>query len=269
METTDKYNCFKFFHQKSRKIFLLIFFMLLTILLILTVVLPAIKAELLFPAGEQTQLFNTSHSDDHMDHRMHGLASENAWLRTRLTLAGSDSLVLLVNLPDSIVSLQMNGVIVFETAITGYKISRIFNKYSPLYLTEWCKHPFTVKASVSSIPKMPVIYKKAPKDTIEAAKQQNLTEVPTGQEDTWFSLYTDRNLKLAIKQNETPSTLISEKRKRYFRKTRKLERRELVKSMANFEIPVHFAYITIYVSRSDARVIYRALPEHALVVLRL
>jgi len=233
------------------------------------VIMPVLRADLKFPEDKNTPAPAFYAPDDSLNNYLQHLTSLNSFLKARLSTAKNDSAILMINLPDSTIALQLEGVIIFKTKITEYKLSRIFNKYSPAFLSQWVEYPFDVKNSASSIPKMPVIYKKAPKDTIEAAKQQKQLVIPDEPEDACFSLYTTRNLKIAVNQVERPARLISENRHRYFRKARKLERRELVKSLAKLEIPVHYAYIKIYISRSDARVIYRAIPEHALVVLRL
>ena len=116
---------------------------------------------------------------------------------------------------------------------------------------------------------IPLIFKKAIKHTAEAAEQQKNQLLSPLKEDTWFRLYTDRNLNITINQVETVNISGAVSRQRFFRKTRKLERRELVNSMANLKIPEYYSFIKIYLSRSDARILYRALPEHAIMVLRL
>ena len=88
-------------------------------------------------------------------------------------------------------------------------------------------------------------------------------------EDTWFRLYTDRNLNITINQVESVNLSGAVSRQRFFCKTRKLERRELVNSVSNLKIPEYYSFIKIYLSRSDARTLYRSLPEHVIMVLRL
>ena len=160
MEKSNQTNSFTCFIRKAWKIFLPVLFLLFTFFLILAVILPAKNAELTLPADAKIQMVNTSLLNDSLYRDIQDIESENAWLRARLNAANSDSLSLLINLPDSTLSLQMDGVIVFETQITKYKKSRLFNKYSRQFLAEWSEDPLTVTNTVSSIPKMPVVYKK-------------------------------------------------------------------------------------------------------------
>ena len=234
----------------------------IVIFLVLGVVLPAARAELIFHSESvDNPVFSAENSNDSVNMIISALELKKAYLRSCLLASKSDSVALIINLPDSTVTLQLYGVPLFTAKLSAYRKSAIFNKYSPAELSHWSEYPLTVVHSLSSIPKEP---------TIEALEQAKNHVIPDGKEDTWFRLYTDRNAKIVFNQTDKPSVGSDPgSRRRYFRKARKLERRELVHSLSNLEIPDFYPNITLYLSGSDARVIYRAIPEHALVVLRL
>lgn len=197
------------------------------------------------------------------------LESRNSFLKARNITSRSDSIVLVINLPDSIVSLHLQGVTLFEAKLQDYTKSKLFRKYSSSQIALWTGHPFQTTSCLSSIPKLPIIYRKAPKDTAEAAEQQKSHVIPDGKEDTWFRLYTNRNLMILIEQSENPAGRGKISQRKYLSKARKMERIELFNTLANFHVPEYQSRIKIVIPRSDARVLYRALPEHALVVIRL
>lgn len=256
---------YKFIHIQA-----IILIGIFVLFFLLVVVIPVSRAELEFNNKDNGEsAYPVEALNDSLRIMIENTEAQHAFLKARLLASKSDSFVLVVNIPDSLVSLHIQGVPVFEAKLSGYKKSRIFEKYSRSVLARWAEYPFEVEHSLSSIPKMPIIYKKAPKDTSEAAEHQKNLAVPVIQEDTWFKMYTDRNFRLMIYPVEKPVGKGRIVRNKFFRNVRSQEKRDLIKSFVKLKIPEYHSNITLFVSASDAKVIYRALPEQALVVIKL
>lgn len=256
--------------RKTIKVIIFISAIVLTAFLIPAAIIPAMRAELKFHDEVDRENYQTfSGVSDSVMTILETLESRNSFLKARNITSRTDSIVLVINLPDSIVSLQLQGVTLYEAKLHNYTKSKLFRNYSSSQIALWTGYPFQTTNSLSSIPKLPIIYRKAPKDTAEAAEQQKSHVIPDGKEDTWFRLYTNRSFIIFIEQSENPAGPGKISRRRYLSKARKTERREVFDTLANFRVPEYQSWIKIVIPRADARVLYRALPEHALVVIRL
>jgi len=190
------------------------------------------------------------------------------FLNARLKLAQSDSVGISINLPDKVVTMEIEGVVVRECKILDYTITKGFSRLTRDRLVTWLSDPFTLQSSVSTILKAPVVYLKAPKDTTEANEQQTAPTLPA---DTtvYFRLFFDRNLTVDINQEETPPAKGKKARFKFKLHNRYFSAREALRALFRpQESPYHF-WIRLKLSREDARIIYRALPEHGLMALRL
>lgn len=255
---------------KYFRILLIIYVVFTAGFLLFIVMIPAFQAKLIYINEEENKTDYYFHTpSDSVNKLGVGLEAEKAFLKARLLASRSDSSVLVIDLYNNIISVELLGLSLFEADIEKVKKSSLFSKYSSSSLARWSEYPFRVRKYVSSIPKLPIIYKKAPKDSIEAEKQQENFDIPGNEKNVWLTLYTDRSLKISIHPAEKSYTgCCGTGRFKYFRKKRRLERRELISSFINPEIPAYNSSILLYVSKDDARVIYRAIPEHALVIVR-
>jgi hypothetical protein len=238
------------------------------ILFIPVAVLPGLNAELKFHNDTINYRYLPDIQDDSARIVIDSLLSKRSLLNAKLLSSQSDSVVCVINLADSTLSLLLKGVPVFESKFIAYHKSPIFKKYSNASLAEWSAYPFTVSRSISSITKLPIIYRRAPKDTAEAALQQSSLELFEEREETWFSLYTDRNLEIQMGQDESKSFNSFLHRNKFFSNVRRNNYKRKLSALKEFNIPEYVSYIKIITTASDARVIYRALPENALIVLK-
>ncbi len=255
---------------KYFRILLIVFIVFTAGFLLFVVIIPAFQAKLIYVNEEENKNDYYFHTPSDSVNKLGArLEAEKAFMGARLRASRSDSSVLVVDLYNNIISVELLGLSLFEADIEKVKKSSLFAKYSSSSLARWSEYPFRVRKYVSSIPKLPIIYKKAPKDSIEAEKQQENFDIPGIEKDVWLTLYTDRSLKISIHPAEKSFTGHDcAGWFKYFIKKRRLERRELVSSFLNPKIPKYNSSISLYVSKDDARVIYRAIPEHALVVVR-
>jgi len=194
--------------------------------------------------------------------------NEKAFQYNRLSLAEKDSIYMVLDLPDSLLILEIKGVTVKKAKILDMEISNRFALIPHENLLPWISEPFTLARNLSTIPKSPIIIKQAPKDTIEAAKTSSGPRLPdsTG---VFYTFYFDRNLLVEVGQANPPEEDVMERVKAY----RSIKRKELTRSVIlmlkkpqQTDQPM---LIKLVVSEVDARAIYRAVPTKTHLILKL
>ena len=189
-------------------------------------------------------------------------------LRSRLALANEDSTYLILDLINNTAVLELKGIPLHECKILHSEISNSFRSYPTDALLNWMSEPFVLKNVEATIPKISFIEKIAPKDTLEANKM--VTEPKeTKLEDVFIVMDFDRNLRLVISQSEQPDPdgkkIISNLRKRYS----KIEIARTVKALTKFNREPVKPQIEIVIPKSDATILYKALPLNPRMILRL
>jgi hypothetical protein len=189
-------------------------------------------------------------------------------LQSRLTLANEDSMYLVLDLVSNKAILEMKGIPLHECTILDSEISNSIRMYQTEELTNWMAGPFTVKHVDATIPKISFIEKIAPKDTIEANKVVAEPIMPK-LGDVFIVMDFDRNLRLVISQVEKPDNegkkLISALRWKY----RGIEFRKSLQSLIRFNREAARPQIDIVLPKSDATILYKALPLNPRMILRL
>jgi len=196
------------------------------------------------------------------------LKIDELFWKNRVELAKGDSMYLSINLPDSLLILELNGVPLRQCKIEEYKITPLYSqlKFQPQFL-EWLNDPFILGDESATISKVPIKEVIAPKDTIEAMKQLS-KEIEIEKEDVQFILGFDRDLILEIKQTEPP-TLMGRFEMVLFRVLKNITAffKDFYSLMTLKSSSQDF-WIKIKISQNDAKAIYRALPKEARVILR-
>jgi len=238
--------------------------------------IPVLKYRYVFPEKKTYQSRGIKHDlawyysapDSLYDHSM-SLAAREAFLLARTEMTGDDSICMTVDLLDSTVSLVVKGVVIFSTMITDYSYSRLLKRTDPILTAHYLSWPFRVAGYSSSIPKIPVIVRKAPKDTLEAASMPEPEMLEENREYVGFKLLLDRQLILNINQDSISDSISNRSKNRYFRQERKMYRKSVRKALF-FAHPREFLpEIKLKLNRSDAMILFRAIPEQAEVAGRL
>lgn len=189
-------------------------------------------------------------------------------LRSRLTLANEDSMYLVLDLVNNKAILEMKGIALHECNILESEISNSIKMYHTEALINWMSEPFTLKHVDATIPKISFIEKIAPKDSIEANKVAAEPVMPK-LGDVFIVMDFDRNLRLVISQGEKPDDegkkLISALQWKY----RGIEIRRSLQSLIKFNREPARPQIDIVLPKSDATILYKALPLNPRMILRL
>jgi hypothetical protein len=194
--------------------------------------------------------------------------NEKAFQQARLNLATKDSIYMVLNVPDSLLLLEIKGVTVKKTKILNIEISNRFSLITHENLLPWISKPFTLERDLSTIPKSPIVVKQAPKDTIEAAKMSS-KPAPPDSTNVYYTLYFDRNLVLEIEQSDPLEVGLTEKVETYHKIKRKESTRSVFQLLQNPQQTDQPMMVKLVISEPEARAIYRAVPTKTHLILKL
>lgn len=193
------------------------------------------------------------------------LLKEKAFLQSRMIMAETDSIYLTLNLSDSTVNLEISGVSVHQTRFSDMEASKIFLKGDENLILSLMASPFTIAKDWATIKKEPVLFKMAPKDTSEY-KPDIVPDTSLTEPVNYILEMTD-GTRIYVCQEENDK---SGERKSQFRFDLKYRLRDAwscMKSIVRFRIPEYHLFIKIYLPRSEAKIIYRAIPKYSQVGL--
>jgi hypothetical protein len=201
--------------------------------------------------------------------RIINLEKERDFEKNRLTLATQDSIYLVINVPAHSMAIEIKGVQVRTATILRVEPDQKLALFSHEHTSAWLSDPFILRKYFGTIPKIPIVIKDAPKDTIEA---QKLSSKPLPPDSTIVltSLYFDRNLIIEINQDAEPverELAIVEAYKA--KKLEYLPEKTTIEKLLNPGAIDQPLTIKLFVSAADVRAIYRAIPSRTSLVLKL
>jgi hypothetical protein len=265
---------FRWFWRNKRiqVIFLLLVIALPVFTIIYGIVLPAknYQPSAGLPALSDTaQLHDASMNTAQMEEvrKIIALENERVFLKNRLALAEKDSVYFILDLADSMIWLEIKGVPVRKTKIAQLVVSNRFSLISHENLLPWITEPFTLQHDLSTIPKMPIVVKQAPKDTIEAAKASS-APLPLESTPVFFTLYFDRNLILEFEQAEMVDEAGEEQIKSYRATKRQESNLSVMETLRNPQQSNRLLPIRMVIPEKDARAIYRAIPSKTHLIVK-
>jgi len=188
------------------------------------------------------------------------LLRDRSFLQSRVAMAEMDSIYLTINLADSIVNLEIGGVSVHKTKIKRLNISKMFIDKNSYMISSLLSKPFTISKNYSSIPKMPLMIKMAPKDTSEYVP--DIIPDTADYEPVNYIMESDNGTRIIVYQEERLNPFDGLHLFWFDLRYRLRNAYYSLKSSLTFKVPEYHPFIKIRLSRADAKIIYRALPEH-------
>ncbi len=190
---------------------------------------------------------------------------EKAFLSSQVRMADSDSIGLLINIRDSVIQLLIKGLPIRTVRIDEYDVSPFFQRAHQEAVYSMLSSPLVITGMQATFMKDPVNVKIAPKDTSEATI--DVRPDTTDYEAVFFTLETDRNVRFYFEQQE--DTVGADRRARFLfdLKDRSRSAKATMKAVAGFRTPPYVPYIKIWLSKAEAKIIYRAIPREGLIVL--
>ena len=188
------------------------------------------------------------------------LLKEKAFLQSRIVLAETDSIYLSINLADSTANIGIYGVVVHRAKISKMQISKILMKRNESAILSMLATPLTISQAFATIKKEPVMIQMAPKDTSEY--KPDIMPDTTITEPVNYILETDKGVRIYIYQEE--NTKIDDKisQFKFDLNYRIKDTWSALKRVATFKIPEYHPFIKIRLPRTDAKIIYRAIPKN-------
>jgi len=188
------------------------------------------------------------------------LYKEKAWLQSKIAMAESDSIYLTIDLPDSTVNLEISGVVVHSTIIKRQKISKILKYGDDYIISSLLSKPFSTLKNYSSIPKMPLMIKMAPRDTSEF--KPDIIPDTADYEPVNYIMQLENGIVIQVYQEEKQNSGDGFHLFLFDFKYRLKNALITMKSILTFKVPEYHPFIKLRLPRTDAKIIYRALPEH-------
>ena len=238
--------------------------------------LPVSNYRYIFPEKQNAKTNKINHDlswyyafDDSLLNTSIDQANKEAFLLARLEMAKNDSISMAVDLKDSTITLLVQGVTIFKTKLLAYDCSNYFNKIDPFVTSQFFSWPFIVEEYSASIPKIPLIIKKAPKDTIEAASPPAPGQLEESQQLISFQLSLDRKLNILFEQDSLSYGTKNKSYKQYIHQQKKVSKKAVRMALIRGSPIEYIPQIKIRLNRQDALIIFRAIPEKVKVAIRI
>jgi hypothetical protein len=189
-----------------------------------------------------------------------------AFLESRIAMAGADSIGMSVNLRDSILALEINGIIIHRAKISHIRVDRFFYALDNQVYEGLFSGPLAVEREIATIDKEPVIVQKAPRDTVEALNSvfmpDTIRRIPAF---VSFDLSGDLRLCLVDDGNRGLGRFF---RKLFFyTRIRSRQAGENILSVLGMRVPTYTPEIRVSLAGEDIASIFRALYGRSLVAI--
>jgi hypothetical protein len=196
------------------------------------------------------------------------LIHERAFLNARLAMSGTDSIGLTLNLKDSLVQLEMKGVVLRQIKYDKSEMSKFFHGIRPEAYTHHFSKSFSISEIEGSIEKNPVIVRKVPKDSLEAAQTQVKIDTSKVEFVEWHLLL-DSALLVSVVQSDQFEGKFHGSTFNYRLRRHMKTLKAANQAVFQFRKPEIFPEITVFIPANEAKSFFRALPPNGQVVLRL
>jgi hypothetical protein len=195
------------------------------------------------------------------------LLKEQAYLQSRVLMAETDSVYLTLNLAERVVNIEISGVVVHSTHINEYEASKLITDGDQFAITSLLSQPLTIVSDTSSIAKIAIIMKIAPKDTSEF-KPDAIPDTAF-YEPVNYIFETDRGIKIIVYQSEEINQGDTKDRFLFDLPHRLISAKSAMKDILAFKVPEYQPFIKIKIPSVDAKIIYRAIPKHGQIAVFL
>lgn len=199
------------------------------------------------------------------------LVKDRAQKEAQVSLAKQDSVGLVINLKEKKASLMLKGVEIHSSNISSFYIDPIFNGIqSPAYRKLFTSPVTIVSEEYSSLVKVPIIHRKAPKDTTEAmqiALQLAKNPVPPPIDPAYVNFKMEHGFRILLAQDKWVTDEEKSLQKKFEADVRKMKRENILNAISHFKDPTYSPYIILYLDGKEIRAIYRAIPKNADFVL--
>lgn len=218
--------------------------------------LVALKTELISKTVANTVIDERKFADS----AFLSLLKMKAILQSGIALAETDSIYLILNLADSTANIAISGVTVHKAKIGRIYLSKILKEGDESIISEILSKPLTILNDISTIRKEPVMIKMAPKDTSEY--EPDILPDTSLTEPVSYILELNHGIRVYVSQKEIEKSEARMDLLLFDMKDRYSNIKCSIKKVLSFKVPEYHPYIKITLPRSDAKIIYRAVPKN-------
>jgi hypothetical protein len=194
-----------------------------------------------------------------MDSTYLKLLKEKAFLQSRIAMAQTDSIYLTLNLADSTANIEISGVVVHKAKMKSVNTSKILVKGNENAILSMLSTPYTISHDYATIKKEPVMIKMAPKDTSEY--KPDIMPDTSITEPVNYILEMHDGFRIYVYQAENVKFNDRISQFSFDLKDRIRDTWSALKNVAAFKVPEYHPFIKIRLPRTDAKIIYRAIPK--------
>jgi hypothetical protein len=187
------------------------------------------------------------------------LLKDKAFLQSKIVMAETDSIYLTINMTDSSANLEISGVVVHKAKMSKVKTSKILLKADENSILSILSTPFTISHAFATIKKEPLMIKVAPKDTSEY--KPDIMPDTTITEPVNYILETKGGIRIYVYQEENVKFNDRISQFTFDINDRLRDTWCALKSVAVFKVPEYHPFIKIRLPRTDAKIIFRAIPK--------
>jgi len=195
------------------------------------------------------------------------LKTDEAWAKARLLAARNEIFTLEVNLPDSLLTVSLDGTPLYQVSITAYKADPWIDRLPSSARYMLVSTPVNIKEQWSTIEKEPIVIKQAPRDTAEAAAPQVVPDT-TIKKPIITRLTLENQVHLVLLPDREQKGFKWSKIQIYIRlsmdKAWNTISRIVTKGSRNYSPTLY-----LEIPERSCETIYRALPEQSQVVLKI
>jgi len=188
------------------------------------------------------------------------LLKERSFLQSRIVMAQTDSIYLTINMADSTANIEISGVVVHKAKMSSITASRILLADNLNSILSMLPTPFTISKTFATIKKEPVMIKMAPKDTSEY--KPDIMPDTSITEPVNYILLMNNGIRIYVYQEETVKANDRMSHLSFDLKDRLRDTWNSLKSVAALKVPEYHPFIKIRLPRTDAKIIYRAIPKN-------
>lgn len=193
------------------------------------------------------------------------LFKEKAFLQSRIVMAETDSIYLTIDIPDSTVNVEISGVAVYKAKMKSVQTSKILLADNENEILSMLATPFTISHAFATIKKEPVMIKMAPKDTSEY--KPDIMPDTSITEPVNYILEMKGGIRIYVYQAENVKFVDRMSHFSFDMNDRLRDTWSALKRVAVLKVPEYHPFIKIRLPRTDAKIIYRAVPKNGQVAV--
>jgi hypothetical protein len=193
------------------------------------------------------------------------LLKKKSFLQSRIVMAETDSIYLTINLADSSANIEISGVVVHKAKMSEVKASKILMAGTENAVLAMLAKPFSINYARSTIKKEPVMIKMAPKDTSEY--KPDIMPDTSITEPVNYVLVMNDGLRIYVYQEEKVKLNDRINQIRFDLTDKLNDTWSALKRVAVFKVPEYHPFIKMKLPRSDAKIIYRAIPKNGQIAI--